>query len=585
VHRVTKKSRSNALHTALASARRVFMGVGAFSCFINVLMLVAPIYMLQVYDRVLASGSHDTLIALTALAISLIAVCAVLELVRSRILVRLAARFERDLHEPVFSALFAHELQARTANGGQSLRDVEQLRGFLSGAGVVAFFDCPWTPAFIALIFLFHPMLGMVALVGALLLFVVAVASELATRRPLQASVSRLHGAQEFATSALRNAEAIRAMGMLDPLRARWSRLQSDGLALQDRASDNAGSLTALSKFIRPCLQIAMLGFGAWLVLQEAITPGVMIAASIIMGRALAPVEAAINNWRQFIAARGAYGRLTELLDASPLAQERLALEPPKGALTLDNVAAVAPQGGKPVLQGVSLGLEPGQMLGVIGPSGAGKSTLARLMVGVWPPVSGHVRLDGADLGHWRSEQLGAHVGYLPQDVELFTGTVAENIARLQEPVPEQVIAAAKLCGAHEMILGLFDGYDTQIGESGSVLSGGQRQRIALARALYGDPRLIVLDEPNASLDSDGEEALQRTLTELNAQGRTTVVVSHRPAILTKVDLVAVLRGGRLETFGRRDDVLPRLVNAVRSVQPSGPTTKEPAHAAGAQRS
>ena len=582
---MTKKSRSNALHMALTSARRVFMGVGVFSCFINVLMLVAPIYMLQVYDRVLASGSHDTLMALTVLAVSLIAVCAVLELVRSRILVRLAARFERDLHEPVFSALFAHELQARTANGGQSLRDVEQLRGFLSGPGVVAFLDCPWTPAFIALIFLFHPMLGVVALVGALLLFAVAIVSELATRRPLQASVARLHGAQEFATSALRNAEAIRAMGMLDPLRARWSRLQSDGLAMQDQASDNAGSLTALSKFIRPCLQIAMLGFGAWLVLREAITPGVMIAASIIMGRALAPVEAAINNWRQFISARGAHGRLTELLDASPPAADRLALDPPKGVLTLDNVAAVAPQGGKPVLQGVSFKLEPGQMLGVIGPSAAGKSTLARLMVGVWPPLSGHVRLDGADLGQWRPEQLGAHVGYLPQDVELFTGTVAENIARLQEPIPEQVVAAAKLCGAHEMILCLSDGYDTQIGESGSVLSGGQRQRIALARALYGDPRLIVLDEPNASLDSDGEEALQRTLTELNARGRTTVVVSHRPAILTKVDLVAVLRGGRLDTFGRRDDVLPRLVNAMRSVQQSGPTTKEPAYAANAQRS
>ncbi|MDZ5697093.1 type I secretion system permease/ATPase [Chelativorans sp. M5D2P16] len=581
---MSKPSEANALKKALASARRLFTAVGAFSFFINLLMLVAPLYMLQVYDRVLASRSQETLVALTVLAVSLIGVSALLELVRSRILVRLGARFERNLQSPIFAALFDHQLQGRTANGGQYLRDVESLRGFLTGPGVIAFFDCPWTPAFIALIFFFHPLLGAVALTGALLLFIVAVISELATRGPLQRSVSRMHAAHEFASSALRNAEAIRVMGMLGHVRDRWIKLQSGGMALQGRASDYAGSLTAVSKFIRPCLQIAMLGVGAWLVLQEAITPGVMIAGSIIMGRALAPVEAAINNWRQFIAARGAHARLTDLLETNPPAPDTLPLEAPEGRIRFDNVTAVAPQGGKPVLQGVSFDLEPGQMLGVIGPSAAGKSTLARLMVGVWPPASGHVRLDGADLDNWHPEQLGVHIGYLPQDIELLAGTVAENIARMREPEADKVIAAARLCGAHDMILKLPKGYDTHIGEGGSVLSGGQRQRIALARALYGGPTLIVLDEPNANLDSDGEAALQATLMRLKDEGRTVVIVSHRSAILTAVDQVAVLRGGRLETFGRRDEVLPRLMSGIRSLQGAGQQRKERAYAGGIER-
>lgn len=555
------------LNEALGRARRLFTVVGLFSCFINLLMLVGPLYMLQVYDRVLASRSEDTLLALTALAVGLIALSAFLELVRSRILVRLGARFDTDLNARVFSALFAQQLQGRTANGGQNLRDMNSLRGFLTGPGLAAFFDSPWTPAFIVVIFLFHPLLGSIALIGAVCLFLLAIVSEFATRKPLQHSAERMLAAHEFASSALRNVEAIRAMGMLNPVRDRWQALHSDGLSLQGGATDRAGSLTAVVKFIRPCLQIAMLGFGAYLVIQEAITPGVMIAASIIMGRALAPVETAINNWRHFIAARGAYHRLQTLLHANPELAPALSLPNPEGKLQVETVTALPPQGNKPVLQGVSFELMPGQMLGIVGPSAAGKSALARLLVGVWPPAAGDVRIDGARLAGWPAEEIGHHIGYLPQDVELLSGTVAENIARMQAPDSEKVIAAARLCDAHEMILRLPDAYDTEIGEAGCVLSGGQRQRIALARALYGDPCLVVLDEPNANLDSDGEAALHETLKRLKDMGRTVVIVSHRPAVLTAVDFVLVLRAGQLESFGPRDDVLRRLIPGVRPIR------------------
>jgi PrtD family type I secretion system ABC transporter len=581
---MNKTVEKTALNSALGSARRLFVAVGTFSFFINILMLVGPLYMLQIYDRVLASRNHDTLIALTVLAVALIGIGALLELVRARILVRLGARFDRDLNENVFSSLFDHQLRAKTANSSQFLRDVESLRGFLTGPGLLAFFDSPWTPAFLVLIFFFHPLLGSVALVGAISLFALAVVSELVTRGPLQNSVARTLKAHEFASSALRNAEAIRAMGMVPRVRHRWLGLHSGGLALQNQATDRAGSLTAVSKFIRPCLQIAMLGTGAYLVIQESITSGVMIAGSIIMGRALAPVEAAINNWRQFISARGAYSRLHRLLQAVPPSAEPLPLPKPEGKLRLENITVTPPQGGKPLLQGVSFELLPGQMLGVIGPSAAGKSTLARLLVGVWRPASGHIRLDGAELTNWAPEELGSHIGYLPQDIELLAGTVAENIARLQEPDPERVVAAARLCDAHEMILRLPGGYDAQIGEAGCILSGGQRQRIGLARALYDEPRLVVLDEPNASLDSDGEAALHKALLRLKASKQTIVIVSHRPTVLTAVDLVLVLRAGHLEAFGPRDEILPRLMSGVQPIQDKNKAVKrEQASVAGSR--
>lgn len=572
---MTNKSEKTALKKALGSAWRLFAVIGGFSFFINILMLVGPLYMLQIYDRVLASRSLDTLMALTVLAASLVLISAFLELVRTRIFVRLGARFDNDLSENVLAALFDHQLRGRSANGSQSLRDVDNVRGFMTGPGLVAIFDSPWTPVFIALIFVFHPLLGSVALAGGVLLFGLAVVSEFITRGPLMRSVAQSHQAQEFASSALRNAEVVRAMGMMPEVSRRWQARHASGLALQGRAADRAGLLTAISKFIRPCLQIAMLGSGAYLVIQEAITPGVMIASSIIMGRALAPVEAALNNWRQFIAARGAYGRLQQLLKANPPQQDTLPLPRPEGHIRVENVMVMPPDGDKPILQGINFELSPGQMLGVIGPSAAGKSTLARLLVGAWSPGSGHIRLDGAELSHWRPEELGPNIGYLPQDIELLSGTIAENIARLQEPDSEHVIDAAKLCDAHEMILGLPDGYSTQIGEGGCILSGGQRQRIALARAVYGNPCLIVLDEPNANLDSDGEAALHKTLKRLETRKQTVVIVSHRPAILTAVDMVLVLRNGQLETFGPRDEVLPRLMSGIRSIQDNDTEIKE----------
>lgn len=555
---------TSALTGAIRSARRIFIVIGLFSLVINVLMLVGPLYMLQVYDRVLTSRSVETLLALTVLAVGLIGTNALLELVRSRLLVRLGGRFDTQLKDSVFAAVFETQLRGKSADAGQVLRDMDSFRSFLTGPALVAFFDAPWTPAFIAIIFLFHPWMGMVALFGAVVLFVVAVLSELATRGVLSRSSRTGLEAQEFASSALRGAEVVRAMGMLRPVLVRWNALHSQSLAHHARASDRAGILTAFAKFVRPCLQIAMLGTGAYLVLQDAISSGVMVASSIIMGRALAPVEQAINNWRQFIAARGAYGRLHALLHANAEKAQRFALPRPAGLVCCENLIGVAPRGGATLIRGVNFDVAPGQVLGILGPSGAGKSCLVRLLVGIWPPASGHVRLDGADITHWDWEALGQHIGYLPQDVELFSGTVAENIARLQQGKDEQVVAAAQACGAHEMILALPNGYDTDIGEGGCSLSGGQRQRIGLARALFGDPSFIVLDEPNANLDVDGERALQGALHYLKAQNRTVIVVSHRPSVLNAVDLLLVLRDGRQEAFGARDDVLPKLVSGVR---------------------
>jgi len=552
------------LEQALASARGVFAVVGGFSLFINLLMLVSPIYMLQVYDRVLTSRSEDTLIMLTVLAVGLLAINAVLELARSKLLVRLGGRLDARLNDRVFAARFDHALAGGVGAHGQPLRDLEQLRAFLTGPGLVALFDVPWTPLFIALIFLFHPVLGAVALIGAVLLFAIALGSELATRGPQQRAATHAIQAHDFADAAVRNAEAIRAMGMLPGLRHRWLARHQAALAHQATAADRAAGLNAGAKFIRPGLQIAVLGLGAYLVILEQITPGVMIATSIIMGRALAPVEATINHWRSFIGARGAHGRLDELLGRHGAPAERMPLPPPEGRLRLEGVTALPPGARAPVLHGISFELARGELLGVIGPSAAGKSTLARMLVGVWPPTSGHVRLDGAELRDWSPAELGRHIGYLPQDVELFDGTVHENIARFGAPDPEGVVAAARTAGAHEMILALSDGYDTRIGEAGSVLSGGQRQRIGLARALYGAPALIVLDEPNANLDGEGEEALRTSLGSLKALGRTVVVISHRPNILATVDTLLMLRDGRIELFGPQKDALPKLMRTVR---------------------
>jgi PrtD family type I secretion system ABC transporter len=546
------------LDQALIDSRGVFTSVGLFSFFINALMLTVPFYMLQVYDRVLVSRSEDTLLMLTIVAAGLLLMLGILELVRSKVLVRVGARLDNRLAKSLISAMLTKRLSGQ---GGQNqpIRDLDALRVFLTGPGLLCFFDAPWTPFFILLIFVFHPLLGFIALTGAVILFFLAIMSELVTRRPQKMASEMSIAANEFADSSLRNAEVIQGMGMLPGLLHRWHTRHEAALAFQAIASDRAGGISSIAKFIRQFLQVAILAVGAYLAIKQIITPGVMIVASIVMARALAPIEMAISTWRGFISARSAYGRLKVLLSQTDDPQETMTLPKPVGALSLEGVFAIPPGGKKPVIKGVSFSLDAGEVLAIIGPSASGKSTLARLLVGIWTPTAGHVRLDGADVSRWDHEALGPHIGYVPQDVELFDGTVSENIARFNEPDAERVVAAARKSGVHEMVLRLPEGYDTRIGEVGSVLSGGQRQRIALARALYGAPSFIVLDEPNSNMDGEGEEALRTTLGELKHAGKTVVVIAHRPSIIQAADKVLVLREGQVEQFGMTAEVMQRL--------------------------
>ncbi|MDX2265714.1 MAG: type I secretion system permease/ATPase [Hyphomicrobiales bacterium] len=547
------------IEIALAESRKIFILVGAFSLVINLLMLTGPLYMLQIYDRVLTSASLDTLVLLTALATGLIFAQSLLEFVRNRLLARLATRLDNRVSVQVMEAVVTHNLAKENRSAGHSLRDLDTLKGFLSGPGLVAFFDAPWTPLFMAAIFLIHPLLGVVALAGGLTLFILTAVGEIMTRRAYaDASVHAQAGAS-FADASLSNAEAIEAMGMMPQVLRRWRAHHDATLAATAKAAERAAGLTAAAKFLRPILQIAMLGFGAWLVIRQEITPGVMIASSIIMGRALAPVEALISQWRNIVAARSVYGRLKELLQTGADVGEAMSLPRPRGRLSVENVIAAPPGHSKATVQNVSFALEPGETLGVIGPSGAGKSTLARLLTGAWRPVAGQVRLDGVNIAKWRSAERGPFVGYLPQGVELFEGTVAENIARLGEPVSEMVLKAAAEAGAHDMILRLSEGYETRIGPGGRTLSAGQRQRVALARALYGDPAFIVLDEPNANLDQEGEQALRRAILTVKARGATVILIAHHTSILGVCDKLLVLQNGRAEAFGGRDAVLAQL--------------------------
>jgi PrtD family type I secretion system ABC transporter len=542
---------------ALHALRGSFAMAGVFSLFSNLLMLTVPLYLLQIYDRVLASRSQSTLVALTVIAASLLAVMGALELIRARMLVRLGANLDARLGDRVFSAVFAQTLAGTGAARAQPLRDLDSVRQFLTGSGLFAFLDAPWLPIYLVVVFLFHPLLGGVAAAGALLLLALALINELTTREPLQRANLEAVGATGFAETSFRNAEVLEALGMLGAIRQRWLRGHRRGIAFQALASDRAATLSAASKTTRLLLQIAILGVGAALAIDQVITAGTIIAASILSARALAPVELAIANWRGFVATRSAYRRLSDLLASNPAPEPRMALPPPKGRLAVEQIVAVPPGAPKPVLQGVSLALEPGEVLGVIGPTAAGKSTLARHLVGVWHPTAGTVRLDGASLRDWPREELGPRIGYLPQDVELFEGTVKENIARFEaEPDPERVVRAAVRAGVHDMILALPMGYDTAIGVGGSTLSAGQRQRVGLARALYGEPALVVLDEPNSNLDVDGDRALTAAILDLKRRGATVVVVAHRPSAIAAVDKLLVLREGRVAAFGPTQEVL-----------------------------
>ena len=540
----------NPLSKAYGKYRAILGATIVFSFFVNLLMFVGPLYMLQIYDRVLASRNEFTLIVITSIAIILLLSYGLLEFVRSRMLVRAGLQFDDEISRPLFDRVARMQLINPNSGARSALADADKVRSFITGQGVLAFFDVPWTPLFLVLCFAFHPLLGWVATVGTAVIFILALLNEFLTRKSLKSANTEGQMAAEFAGSALQNAEVIRAMGMQDALARRWGGKRNGMLAAQANASDWAGAVMACSKFIRMTLQVAILGVGAYLAIAQEISPGIMIAASIVMGRALAPVEQAVGQWKEFISARQSNERLKLLFASIPEEDQHLRQEAPRGHLSVEGITTVIPGTRDAILRSVSFDLPAGMTLALIGPSGSGKSTLARHLVGVGDPVSGAIRLDGMELRHWDRNQLGESIGYLPQDVKLFSGTIAENISRfLEDATDEDIINAAKLAGAHDMISGLSNGYATQIGDGGGRLSGGQRQRVGLARALYGEPRLIVLDEPNSNLDSEGEEALAHCLAQLKRDGRTVVIVTHKSNILGGTDRTLILKDGMVQRY------------------------------------
>lgn len=549
---------------AFATCRTAFTSAGVFSCFINLLMLTGPLFMLQVYDRVLTSGSIPTLVALLVLVAVLFAFMGALELIRSRLLARIARKVDEELSDETLRAVFVHALRHSPNVNSQPVRDLESIRQFVGGPGPFTLFDAPWTPIYLGVIFLLHWWLGIFAVIGAVILFVVAAFNEILTREPMARSAQAAMASHALVEEGRRNSEVLKAMGMTRQFRAKWQKLHGAALDQQIQASDRAGEITSFSKATRLFLQSAMLALGAYLAVQQLITPGTMIAASIIMSRALQPVEQAITHWRSFLGVRKAHDRLTVALESAHEAPPTLQLPAPRGHLQVEQLFLRAPGGDQVILHGINFELLPGTALGVIGVTGAGKTSLVRALVGLWPPAKGTVRIDDATLDQWSPEMLGPYVGYLPQDVELFSGTIAENIARLDsEPNGEAVVVAAQRANVHEMVLRLADGYDTLVGEGGYALSAGQRQRVGLARALYGDPTFVVLDEPNSNLDAEGESALVNAINHLKSNGATVVVAAHRPSAIGAVDQLLFLKDGKMAAFGPRDEVLAAVTQSV----------------------
>ena len=556
---------ADALERAMASCRRVWAGVAAFSAFLNLLMLAVPLYMMQIFDRVLTTGHIDTLLVLTAMVAAALIVFGLLDALRGRILARVGAWLEGELGGSVLSGAVSDALRSGGGVSAQGLRDLAAVRGYVGSPSVAPLFDAPWAPVFLAVVFLIHPVLGWIGLGGALLLAGCAVANDLGTRKRVAAANDAQAKALNEADAAVRNADAIVAMGMLPALVRRSGQPAPGGLRRQVAANDIASAIAAFAKASRFALQVAMLGVGAWLVIGAEMSPGGMIAASIVLARGLAPVEQSIGSWRAFVAARAAWRRLEDLLHRAGGQVAGTVLPRPKGVLELEGVGYAPPGRRSAVLRGVSLRVEAGEMLGIVGPSGAGKTTLVRLIVGSLAPTVGHVRLDGADMATWPAADRGRHVGYLPQNIELFAGTVRDNIARLGEAPDEAVVAAAELAGAHRTVLELDAAYETPIGEGGVPVSGGQRQRIALARAVFGNPALVVLDEPNAYLDGDGEWALMDALDRLRERGVTVVLVAQRAPVMVKADRIVVIRSGTVAAYGPADRILDELRRPVPS--------------------
>jgi ATP-binding cassette subfamily C exporter for protease/lipase len=564
-----KSREANELAQAFAACAGAFRTVGIFSAIINLMLLVPALYMLQVYDRVLASHNVTTLLMLTLMTVAALFLTSALDFVRSFIVIRVGARLDMKLNKRIYAAAFEQNLKKAGGNAGQALQDLTTVRQFVTGNGLFAFFDAPWFPVYLAVIFLFSPWLGAFALAGVLILMTLAVVNEMVSRKPMAEASTMALAAGNLATNNLRNAEVIEAMGMLPQLMSRWFKLHGRFLNLQAEASEKAGMVGAMTKFFRTALQSLILGLGALLVLDGKITPGMMIVASILMGRALSPVEQLIGVWKSWSNTRSAYDRLHALLKANPPRTSGMALTKPQGHITLEAVTAAPPGCPVAIIKNLSFSLVPGDVLGVIGPSGSGKTTLARLMVGVWPVAVGKVRLDGADLHQWNKDELGPSIGYLPQDIELFAGTVSENIGRFGAIDPEKVILAAKRSGVHHLILQLPDGYDTVLGDGGAGLSGGQKQRIGLARAMYDDPSLLVLDEPNSNLDETGEQALIAALLDFRARGKTLVLITHRSGAINVTNKLLLLRDGAAQMFGPTAQVLAEITKAAQQLVPA----------------
>jgi len=558
------------LGEALRSCRSAFIGVGIMSCMINLLYLTGSIFMLEVYDRVIPSRSVATLVGLVALCGGLYIAQGILDMIRGRILGRIGTSLDEALNARVFETIVRLPLLVGARNDGlQPLRDLDAVRSFLGSMGPGAFFDLPWLPFYLVICFAFHWLIGVTALVGAVILVTLTLITEFMSRRPAREALTLAARRSDLAASSRRNAEVLIAMGMAGRLKKRWSEANEKYLSGNQHTSDVTGGLGAIAKVMRMTLQSAVLAVGAYLVIHQEATAGIIIAGSILSARALAPVDLAIAHWKGFVAARHSWQRLNRLFETIPAQVVQTLLQSPSKRLSVEAVSIVPPGDQRLIVQDVNFVLEAGHGLGVIGPSGSGKSSLVRALVGVWQPARGKVRLDGAALDQWSSDVLGRHVGYLPQDVELFGGTVAQNICRFDpDAKSDAIIAAAKEAGVHDMIIKMRDGYDTQIGEQGAALSAGQAQRVALARALYGDPFLIVLDEPNSNLDSEGDEALTGAIRSARERGAIVVVVAHRPVGIEAVDQLLVLKDGRMQAFGPKETVLGQVLQRVPAPSP-----------------
>lgn len=550
---------ANPVTVTARACRTAIVIVAGFSFAVNLLALASPLYMMQLFDKVLTGRSGETLAWLTIVTAAATLVLCLIDGLRGQVLARIGTWLDDRLGPHVFGGALAVALKSDAAKGALAIADLGTVKGFMTGSAILPLFDAPWTPLFVLALFILHPLLGLVGLGGAAALFGFAVLNEFATRGPLRLANAATLRTRQRAEAALRNAEVIRAMGLSDGVVRLWRREMSETNEASRRAGVRGSMILGASRFLRLMLQVVILGVGAWLVLKDDVSPGAMFASSFLLARALAPVENAISTWKSLAAARFSYRRLKDLLADTSWAEKGMALPAPAGALLVDRVSFIPPGADEPTLRGVAFALEPGEVLGIVGPTAAGKSTLARLIAGTWRPTAGKVRLDNADIAVWHASGGSRHIGYLPQDIELFAGTVQGNIGRMGAAHPDDVIAAAKLVGLHDSIMSLPKGYDSEIGDGGAKLSGGQRQRIALARAVFGSPRLVILDEPNASLDQEGDAALHEAILALKRQGATVVIIAHRPSILGLADKLLVLRNGMVDIYGTRAEVIAKL--------------------------